>query len=85
MQKTKLESEEFNKLFRVLAEDQIEVRRVLTPNVMERFIDLRKRVGKFHVSIIENKVYVAIEKSMTITITLHKPVKDIHRTRKTFG
>ncbi len=77
MQKTKLESEEFNKLFRVLAEDQVEVRRVLTPNVMERFIDLRKRVGKFHVSIIENKVYVAIEKSMKIKIKINKPVKEI--------
>ncbi|MFZ8783966.1 DUF3137 domain-containing protein [Thermocrinis sp.] len=77
MQKTKLESEEFNKLFRVLAEDQIEVRKVLTPNVMERFIDLRKRVGKFHVSIIENKVYVAIEKSMKIKIKINKPVKEI--------
>jgi hypothetical protein len=77
MQKTKLESEEFNKLFKVLAEDQIEVRKVLTPNVMERFIDLRKRVGKFHVSIIENKVYVAIEKSMKIEIKIYKPVKEI--------
>jgi len=77
MQKTKLESREFNKLFRVLAEDQVEVRRVLTPNVMERFIDLRKRVGKFHVSIIENKVYVAIEKSMKIKIKINKPVKEI--------
>lgn len=77
MQKIKLESGEFNKLFRVLAEDQIEVRKVLTPNVMERFIDLRKRVGKFHVSIIENKVYVAIEKSMKIKIKINKPVKEI--------
>jgi len=77
MQKTKLESEEFNKLFRVLAEDQVEVRRVLTPNVMERFIDLRKRVGKLHVSIIENKVYVAIEKSMKMKIKINKPVKEI--------
>jgi hypothetical protein len=77
MQKTKLESGEFNKLFRVLAEDQIEVRRVLTPNVMERFIDLRKRVGKFHVSIIENRVYVAIDKSMKIKIKINKPVKEI--------
>jgi hypothetical protein len=77
MQKTKLESEEFNKLFRVLAEDQVEVRRVLTPNVMERFVDLRKQVGKFHVSIIENKVYVAMEKSMKIEIKIDKPVKEI--------
>jgi len=77
MQKTKLESEEFNKLFRVFAEDQIEVRRVLTPSVMERFIDLRKRVGKFHVSIIGNKVYVAIEKGMKIKIKINKPVKEI--------
>jgi hypothetical protein len=77
MQKTKLESGEFNKLFRVLAEDQIEVRKVLTPNVMERFIDLRKQVGKFHVSIIENKVYVAIPKSMKIKIKINKPVKEI--------
>jgi hypothetical protein len=77
MQKIKLESREFNKLFRVLAEDQIEVRTVLTPNVMERFIDLRKRVGKFHVSIIENNVYVAIEKSMKIKIKINKPVKEI--------
>jgi len=77
MQKTKLESEEFNKLFRVLAEDQVEVRRVLTPNVMERFIDLRKRIGKLHVSIIENKVYVAIEKSMKMKIKINKPVKEI--------
>jgi hypothetical protein len=77
MQKTKLESGEFNKLFRVLAEDQVEVRRVLTPNVMERFIDLRKKVGEFHVSIIENKVYVAIKKSMKIKIKINKPVKEI--------
>jgi hypothetical protein len=76
MQKTKLESGEFNKLFRVFAEDQVEVRKVLTPNVMERFIDLRKRVGKFHVSIIENKVYVAIEKRK-IKIKINKPVKEI--------
>jgi len=77
MQETKFESEEFNKLFRVLAEDQVEVRRVLTPNVMERFIDLRKKVGEFHVSIIENRVYVAIKKSMKIKIKINKPVKEI--------
>ncbi len=77
MQETKFESEEFNKLFRVLAEDQVEVRRVLTPNVMERFIDLRKKVGEFHVSIIENRVYVAINKSMKIKIKINKPVKEI--------
>ena len=77
MQETKLESEEFNKLFRVFAEDQVEVRRVLTPNVMERFIDLRKKVGEFHVSIIENRVYVAIKKSMKIKIKINKPVKEI--------
>jgi len=61
----------------VLAEDQVEVRRVLTPNVMERFIDLRKRVGEFHVSIIENRVYVAIKKSIKIKIKINKPVKEI--------
>jgi hypothetical protein len=77
MQETKFESEEFNKLFRVLAEDQVEVRRVLTPNVMENFIDLRKKVGEFHVSTIENRVYVAIKKSMKIKIKINKPVEEI--------
>jgi hypothetical protein len=47
-QKAKLESGKFNKYFGVQTQDQVELRKTLTPTVMEKLINLRNIIGEFN-------------------------------------
>lgn len=57
----KLEDPEFEKLFVVYADDQIEARYILSPSLMQRIVDFKKKSGKnIRLSFLNSNVYVAI-------------------------
>jgi hypothetical protein len=56
-----LEDPEFEKEFIVLSEDQIESRYILTPSLMERILEYKKKLNiELAFSFIENKLYCSI-------------------------
>jgi hypothetical protein len=56
-----LESPEFEKMFAVYAQDAIEARYILTPNIMERMIAIQRRFpGDVAFAFHESSVYIAI-------------------------
>jgi hypothetical protein len=60
-QLVKLEDPEFEKLFAVYADDQIEARYVLSTSLMARIADFKKRTGRrIYLSFIRSQVYVAV-------------------------
>jgi len=60
----KLENAEFEKLFVVYGEDQLEARYILTPVMMEQMVNLRRKAGsQIHFSFRKNILAVAIEKN----------------------
>lgn len=57
----KLEDPEFNKYFVVYGDDQIESRYVLSPSLMQRLIDFRKKQGNpLHISFVSSFLFLAI-------------------------
>lgn len=57
----KLEDPEFEKMFVVYGDDQIEARYILSMSLMERIVNFRKSTGKeIQLSFVGSKVYVAI-------------------------
>ena len=56
-----MEDPRFNKLFSVSSSDQVEVRYLLTPSLIEKLIDLRKRLGEFQLSFAGGRLVLAIE------------------------
>jgi hypothetical protein len=74
-QKAKLESSQFNKYFDIVTQDQVELRKTITPAVMEKLINLRNSIGEFHLSIIGNKIFFAFPKSFTIKY--NKPIQEL--------
>ncbi|WP_299227763.1 DUF3137 domain-containing protein [Sulfurihydrogenibium sp.] len=73
--KVKLESSQFNEYFDIETQDQVELRKTLTPAVMEKLINLRNSIGKFHLSIIGNKIFFAFPKSFDIKY--NKPIQEL--------
>ena len=58
----KLEDPRFEKEFVVYSHDQIEARYILTPALMQRIWEYRKKSGKeTYFSFVNNRIYVAIE------------------------
>lgn len=58
----KLEDPEFQKSFVVYGDDQIEARYILTPALMRRILDFKKKFNnKIYLSFLHNKVHLAIE------------------------
>lgn len=56
-----LEDVEFNNIFLVSSNDQIEARYVLSTNLMSKLVDFHKKVKKpLKISFIEDKIYIAI-------------------------
>jgi hypothetical protein len=74
-QKAQLESSQFNEYFYIETQDQVELRKALTPAVMERLINLRNSIGEFHLSIIGNKIFFAFPKSFDIKYS--KPIQKL--------
>ncbi|MGZ3695370.1 MAG: DUF3137 domain-containing protein [Bdellovibrionota bacterium] len=57
-----LEDSEFEKLFVVTSDDQVEARYILTPALMEKIVDFRKRLGqRIHICFVNGKMFLAIE------------------------
>jgi hypothetical protein len=57
-----LEDPEFEKLFVVTSDDQVEARYILTPVFMEKLRDFRQRVGSdIHLSFVNGRMMLAIE------------------------
>lgn len=57
----KLEDPEFNKYFVVYGDDQIESRYVLSPSLMQRMIEFRKKNGNpLHISFVSSFLFLAI-------------------------
>jgi hypothetical protein len=73
--KAKLESGQFNEYFDIETQDQVELRKTLTPAVMEKLINLRNSIGEIHLSIIGNKIFFAFPKSFTIKY--NKPIQEL--------
>lgn len=59
-----LEDQEFEQMFVVTGDDQVEARYILTPVFMEKVKEFRKRVGNdIHLSFVNGKMLLAIETS----------------------
>ncbi len=57
----KMDDPEFEKYFVVYADDQIEARYVLSPSLMKRIVEFRKKTGKrVYLSFVGSEVFVAI-------------------------
>lgn len=57
----KLEDPEFNRLFRVYGDSQIESRYILSTNLMSRLVDFNQKAGRrVYLSFIDGFVYIAI-------------------------
>lgn len=74
----KLESPEFEKLFKVVGTDPIEARYLLTPKTMENLVALRQRLGhNLFLSVQESKLYVAINWSENLfELKIDAPLDD---------
>jgi hypothetical protein len=63
----KLEDPEFEKLFVVYGDDQVESRYVLSTSLMQRIVDFRKKTGRpIHLSFVSSQVFVAISYSRAL-------------------
>lgn len=57
----RMDSPKFEKEFKVVAEDPVEAHYLLTPNIMEKLVELRKRAdAPIYLSFRLNKLYIAI-------------------------
>lgn len=57
----RLEDPEFERLFAVYGTDQIEARYILSTSLMQRLVELRKKVqSEMRISFVDNNVYIAI-------------------------
>lgn len=56
----KLEDTEFERFFTVFSNDQVEARYVLTPSLMKRILDFRKKYKHFSISFIDNHIYIGL-------------------------
>jgi hypothetical protein len=56
-----LENPEFDDLFRVQSTDQVEARYILTPEMQERFVALRREFDRFTAAFFDDKVVIALE------------------------
>jgi len=78
--KAKLESNLFNQYFEIQTQDQVELRKTLTPTVMEKLMNLRNSVGGFYLSITGNKVFFAFQRSLSIKYD--KPFEELVKEAK---
>ncbi len=56
----KLEDVEFEKAFAVYSTDPVEAHYILSPSLMKRIVEFRKKTGSINLSFIESHVYIAI-------------------------
>ena len=82
-----LEDIEFNELFTVFANDQVEARYILTPSLMKRIKEFYKNTGcDLRMSFVNSKVYVTIPSQYKIlTPKLFNPINDYSEIQKYFN
>lgn len=57
----KLEDPEFEKMFVVYSDDQIESRYILSTSLMKRIVDFKKKTKRqFYISFVDSKIFIAI-------------------------
>jgi hypothetical protein len=59
----KMENVEFENYFAVYGDDPIEARYILTPDMMSRIVELRKRVSQLNISFVKSSMFIAISDS----------------------
>ena len=58
----KLEDSEFERLFTVYSNDQVQARYILSTNLMSKLVKFNQKAGrKVHISFLKDKIYIAIE------------------------
>jgi hypothetical protein len=74
----KLENPEFEKEFCVYGDDQVEARYILSPSLMQRILEYKRKWNtKVYLSFLESKVYIAIEQKKNLFETrLFKSIAD---------
>jgi hypothetical protein len=79
-----LESPEFERLFDVYGEDQVEVRKVLTPRLQEALVRLRKYLGKPIWGVVRgNDLWLLVKGRDRFLVPVLRPVSEIIETWKT--
>ncbi|MDE6452022.1 MAG: DUF3137 domain-containing protein [Odoribacter sp.] len=86
-QRVKLENPNFEKQFDVFSTDQVEARYILTPNLMERLLELDSRFpGKITVSFKDSSVIVAIpDKTDHFETSIWECQSDTGKLKQEFG
>ncbi|NVO10798.1 MAG: DUF3137 domain-containing protein [Bacteroidales bacterium] len=65
--KIKLEDNEFNKVFFVLSSDQVEARYILTPSLMQRILNYRRKIKRnISISFVENRLYCMVPSNINL-------------------
>lgn len=80
----KLEDPEFEKMFVVYGDDQIEARYILSTSLMRRIVDFKKKSKRtIYISFVGSKIYVAVSYSRNLfeprifkTLLAFSPIKE---------
>ncbi len=79
MQKVVLESNEFNNIYEVFAEDQVEARYFLTTSMMDRLINIYKCGQNINLSVVNNNIAVVKQtKKDMFEPDINKPLNDVN-------
>ena len=65
MEPVELEDIDFNETFKVLSDNQVEARYILTPNVMDTLLKLNEKTKLLKITLVDNRVYFGF-KSMKL-------------------
>jgi hypothetical protein len=79
-QLVKLENPEFEKEFCVYSDDQVEARYILSPSLMQRIVEFKRKWDtKIYMSFRDSKVYIAIKMNKNLFETrLFKSIEDFN-------
>lgn len=75
LEKVVLEDINFSKKYKVYSDDQIESRCILTPDMMNKLMDLRKKIGLCEFTLVNNRMYVGLESLDLFEINNYKEGK----------
>jgi len=83
----RLENEEFEELFVVYSDDQIEARYLLSPSLMEKIVKFQNSCfGRIHISFVKNKLYIAISSEITLfEPKLHTSIVDFNEIQEHYN
>lgn len=80
-----LEDTEFEKYYIAYGKDQVEARYILSPNLIRRIIDYRKKYNrKIYISFKDSLMYVGISGSFTFSPPVLRGIKDYQRLKEIY-